>query len=173
MGGQLGREPRRSLPSVILVDSSAWIDHLRDTATEQVSHLRSLMPGEELLVGDLVLCEVLQGLRSDAEARLVEEALREFEVVPLVDPELAVKGRRELSVPAQSRIYGSQDDRSACRYFLHRARPFAAAQRSGLYADAAFSGPADDLIPTRYPSGSKRRSMSPVSRPAPVPPAVS
>ena len=49
------------------------------------------MPGEELLVGDLVLCGVLQGLRSDAEARLVEEALREFEVVPLVDPELAVK----------------------------------------------------------------------------------
>ena len=57
---------------MILVDSSVWIDHLRDTATEQVSHLRSLMPGEELLVGDLVLCEVLQGLRSDAEARLVE-----------------------------------------------------------------------------------------------------
>jgi hypothetical protein len=49
------------------------------------------MSGEELLVGDLVLCEVLQGLRSDAEARLVEEALREFEFVPLVDPELAVK----------------------------------------------------------------------------------
>jgi hypothetical protein len=76
---------------VILVDSSVWIDHLRDTDTEQVSHLRSLMSGEELLVGDLVLCEVLQGLRSDAEARLVEDALREFEVVPLVDAELAVK----------------------------------------------------------------------------------
>ena len=34
---------------------------------------------------------VLQGLRNDAEARLVEEALREFEVVSLVDPDLAVK----------------------------------------------------------------------------------
>ena len=76
---------------MILVDSSVWIDHLRDTATEQVSHLRSLMPGEELLAGDLVLCEVLQGLRSDAEAKLVEEALREFEVVPLVAAGLAVK----------------------------------------------------------------------------------
>ena len=76
---------------MILVDSSVWIDHLRDTVTEQVSQLRSLMSGEELLVGDLVLCEVLQGLRSDAEANLVEEALHEFEVVPLVDAELAVK----------------------------------------------------------------------------------
>jgi len=44
-----------------------------------------------LLVGDLILCEVLQGLRTDAEARLVEDALREFEVVSLVDTELAVK----------------------------------------------------------------------------------
>jgi predicted nucleic acid-binding protein len=37
------------------------------------------------------LCEILQGLRTDTEARLVEEALREFEVVSLVGPELAVK----------------------------------------------------------------------------------
>jgi hypothetical protein len=76
---------------VILVDSSVWIDHLRDTVTAAVSHLRSLISREELLVGDLILCEVLQGLRTDAEARLVEDALREFEVVALVDAELAVK----------------------------------------------------------------------------------
>ena len=43
-----------------------------------------------MLVGDLILCEVLQGLRTDAEARAVEGALREFEVVSLVDTELAV-----------------------------------------------------------------------------------
>jgi predicted nucleic acid-binding protein len=76
---------------MILVDSSVWIDHLRNALTPQVTHLRSLISAEELLVGDLVLCEVLQGLRSDSEARLVEEALREFEVVSLVDAELAVK----------------------------------------------------------------------------------
>jgi predicted nucleic acid-binding protein len=76
---------------VILVDSSVWIDHLRDTVTPPVSYLRSLISREELLVGDLILCEVLQGLRTDAEARLVEDALREFEVVSLVDAELAVK----------------------------------------------------------------------------------
>ena len=76
---------------MILIDSSVWIDHLRNTLTGPVAHLRSLISGAELLVGDLVLCEVLQGLRNDAEARLVEEALREFEVVSLVDPDLAVK----------------------------------------------------------------------------------
>ena len=77
---------------MILVDSSVWIDHLRNTVTRQVSNLRSLISEEEqLLVGDLILCEVLQGLRTNAEARLVEEALREFEIVSLVDAELAVK----------------------------------------------------------------------------------
>jgi predicted nucleic acid-binding protein len=76
---------------VILVDSSVWIDHLRNAVTRPVSRLRSRISREELLVGDLILCEILQGLRTDTEARLVEEALREFEVVSLVGPELAVK----------------------------------------------------------------------------------
>lgn len=75
---------------MILVDSSVWIDHFRDAAAEPVLRLRALIERELLLVGDLVLCEVLQGVRSDAEARLVEEALREFELVTLVDPELAI-----------------------------------------------------------------------------------
>jgi len=44
-----------------------------------------------LLVGDLILCEVLQGLCTDSERRLVEDALREFEVVSLIDAELPVK----------------------------------------------------------------------------------
>ena len=76
---------------MILVDSSVWIDHLRNTITAPVAHLRSLISGQELLVGDLILCEVLQGLRTDTEARLVEDALREFEIVSLVDAGLAVK----------------------------------------------------------------------------------
>lgn len=76
---------------MILVDSSVWIDHLRDTVTGPVGHLRSLISREDLLVGDLILCEVLQGLRNDTEAKFVEEALGEFEIVSLVDPELAVK----------------------------------------------------------------------------------
>jgi predicted nucleic acid-binding protein len=75
---------------VILVDSSVWIDHLRNRVTVPVSQLRTRISQEELLVGDLILCEVLQGLR-DAEAQLVEDALREFQIVSLVDAELAVR----------------------------------------------------------------------------------
>ena len=76
---------------MILVDTSVWIDHLRGLATAQTIKLRTEMDGGPLLVGDLVLCEVLRGVRSDAQARRVEASLRRFEVVSLMDPDLAVQ----------------------------------------------------------------------------------
>lgn len=75
---------------MILVDSSVWIDHLRNRATHQVVQLRSLMSTTPLLVGDLILCEVLRGFGSEAEARIVERGFRRFEFVSLCDPGLAV-----------------------------------------------------------------------------------
>lgn len=73
-----------------MVDSSVWIDHFRNVASAPALRLRALIDRELLLVGDLVLCEVLQGVRSEAEAGLVEDALREFELVSLIDPQLAI-----------------------------------------------------------------------------------
>ncbi len=75
---------------MILVDSSVWIDHLRSRATRQVLQLRSMMSSTPLLVGDLILCEILRGLRSDAEARLVERGFHQYEIIALSDPALAV-----------------------------------------------------------------------------------
>jgi predicted nucleic acid-binding protein len=75
---------------VILVDSSVWIDLLNNVLTSQVRRLRELIPTVPLLIGDLILLEVLQSLRTEAQAKLVERSLRRFEVVLLLDPELAV-----------------------------------------------------------------------------------
>ncbi len=76
---------------MILVDTSVWVDHLNDSVTDQVRILRALIGREPLLVGDLILCEILQGLRTDAEAAMVEQALRRFDVVSLTNPGLAVR----------------------------------------------------------------------------------
>jgi predicted nucleic acid-binding protein len=76
---------------VILVDSSVWIDLLNNVATEPVVRLRELIPNSPILVGDLILCEVLQGLRTEAQATLVQQSLRRFEAVSLLDPALAIK----------------------------------------------------------------------------------
>ena len=75
---------------MIAVDSSVWIDFLNGDKTREVTHLSSLLGAEPLLGGDIVLREVLQGIGSEAEARRVEEALRRFDVEPMLDPELAV-----------------------------------------------------------------------------------
>jgi predicted nucleic acid-binding protein len=75
---------------MILVDSSVWISHFNQVLTGPVQYLRELIPIEPILVGDLMLCEILQGFRSDAAARLAERSLRRFEIVALCNPELAV-----------------------------------------------------------------------------------
>ena len=76
---------------MILVDTSVWIDHLNNNQTREVGTLRGLVGVAPLLVGDLILCEILQGLRSEREAALVEQALSRFDLVSLVTPGLAVK----------------------------------------------------------------------------------
>jgi predicted nucleic acid-binding protein len=75
---------------VILVDSSVWIDHFRNIESNPVRRLRGLIREEPLLIGDLILCEVLQGFNSEAEARLVQRSFSRFEAVALSDPDLAV-----------------------------------------------------------------------------------
>jgi len=77
---------------VIVVDTSVWIDYLRGVASDRVERLRTLMRRQpEMLIGDLILCEVLRGCRSEAEATEVEAALREFAIVTLCTPDLAVR----------------------------------------------------------------------------------
>jgi predicted nucleic acid-binding protein len=75
---------------MIAVDSSVWIDFLNGNGTPEVARLSRLLGVEPLLVGDIVLLEVLQGLRSETEAARVEEALRRFDVEAMLDPDLAV-----------------------------------------------------------------------------------
>jgi predicted nucleic acid-binding protein len=52
--------------------------------------LQSLMGEQPLLIGDLVLCEVLQGARTDAQACELEKALRNFDLATKLSPSLTV-----------------------------------------------------------------------------------
>jgi predicted nucleic acid-binding protein len=76
---------------VILVDSSVWIAHLRDNDIPAVHKLRAIDPADQILVGDLILLEVLQGARDDAHAARIERNLRQFAIVPLLNEALAVR----------------------------------------------------------------------------------
>lgn len=64
---------------MILVDSSVWIDYFNGTPSAETDLLDRLMGARELLVGDLILAEVLQGFRSESEARRALERFAAFE----------------------------------------------------------------------------------------------
>ena len=69
-----------------LVDSSVWIDYFNGVATPQTDRLDALLGREEVVVGDLILAEVLQGFRDDRDFERAREAL-------LAVPVLAMGGR--------------------------------------------------------------------------------
>jgi predicted nucleic acid-binding protein len=69
---------------VIVVDTSVWIDALNDAETPPAQSCAELIEnGEPIALTDVILTEVLQGLRSEREARLVERHLRAFPILRL------------------------------------------------------------------------------------------
>jgi len=79
---------------VIVVDSSVWIDFLNGRNARHVQQLRAVLGADEIIVGDLMLCEVLQGLDSERAAREVEALLRRFEIVPMAGDAIAIAAAR-------------------------------------------------------------------------------
>lgn len=71
---------------MIVVDTSVWIDVLNDTPAPQAQRCVQLIEsGQPVALTDVILTEVLQGLRSDREAALVERHLRAFPILRLED----------------------------------------------------------------------------------------
>ncbi|MFI5014620.1 MAG: PIN domain nuclease [Hyphomicrobiales bacterium] len=79
---------------MIVVDSSVWIANLRDLDIDAVRKLRSIDDPGEIMVGDLILLEVLQGARDERHAARIEQNLRQFRIERMFDDDLAVKAAR-------------------------------------------------------------------------------
>jgi predicted nucleic acid-binding protein len=69
---------------VIVVDTSVWIDVLGGRRTRQAVRCVELIEsGEPIALTDVIFTEILQGLRSEDEAELVERHLRAFPILRL------------------------------------------------------------------------------------------
>jgi predicted nucleic acid-binding protein len=81
---------------VIVVDSSVWIGNLRGLENQAVRRLREVVneADDQILVGDLILLEVLQGARDEAHADRIERNLRQYPVVPMLDEAIAIWAAR-------------------------------------------------------------------------------
>lgn len=76
---------------MIVVDSSVWISKLRGARTAATDCLDTIEDLRQVVIGDVILLEVLQGARSDAQAKLIENLLRRFLIVEMMSSTLAVK----------------------------------------------------------------------------------
>lgn len=79
---------------MIVVDSSVWIDLFNGRNVRHVQRLRAILGEDEIIVGDLMLCEILQGLQSERAARHVEGFLRDFEIVSMAGAAIAIAASR-------------------------------------------------------------------------------
>ncbi len=64
---------------MLLVDSSVWIDYFNGRRTPCTDYLDAALATQPILMGDLILAEVLQGFREDAQ---FEQALAVLEWLP-------------------------------------------------------------------------------------------
>lgn len=76
---------------MILVDSSVWIDYFRGAITAQTDCLDALLGAEPVLMGDLILVEVLQGLSNERDVRQVRQFLAPLETIELCGADIAVQ----------------------------------------------------------------------------------
>jgi predicted nucleic acid-binding protein len=76
---------------MILVDSSVWIDFFNGVENAETDKLNEVLGLEEVVIGDLILAEVLQGFRSDKDFKVAKDVLTSLTVHDLIGKELAIK----------------------------------------------------------------------------------
>jgi predicted nucleic acid-binding protein len=79
---------------VILVDSSVWVDYFRGVDTAETDKLDTLLGVEQIMTGDLILTEVLQGFISEREFNQGRKLLASLPTIPLIGEEIAVQAAR-------------------------------------------------------------------------------
>jgi predicted nucleic acid-binding protein len=78
---------------MIVVDSSVWIDYFNGRPTAQADALGRL-PTPQLVIGDLIMAEVLQGFASETDFLGVRRVFAAFEFRRMGGHEIAIAAAR-------------------------------------------------------------------------------
>ncbi len=76
---------------MIVVDTSVWVDYFNGEANPHTDLLDNLLVHERVLIGDIILTEVLQGFRRDADFRKALELLNTLEFREMLGREVALR----------------------------------------------------------------------------------
>jgi hypothetical protein len=76
---------------MVIIDTSVWVDYLRDVRTPECEWLDVEMGRQRLGLTDLILCEVLQGVGLERQFASVRDQLLRFEVFSTGGRDLAIE----------------------------------------------------------------------------------
>ena len=71
---------------MILVDTSVWVDFFNGNSNKQVKLFESILLDDQIIIGDLIKIEILQGFRNDKDYYTALSLLDKFDLVNLVTP---------------------------------------------------------------------------------------
>jgi predicted nucleic acid-binding protein len=89
---------------MLVVDSSVWIDYFNGSANVQTDYLDDILGKTPILIGDLILAEVLQGFRQDADFEKARRVMGEFIQLNMVSPLLALQSARNYRLLRQKGV---------------------------------------------------------------------
>lgn len=79
---------------MVIVDTTVWVDYLNGAHTPQVAWLEAAMERQRLGLTDLILCEVLQGVRGERRFADVRHELLMFEIFETGGTRVAIAAAR-------------------------------------------------------------------------------
>jgi predicted nucleic acid-binding protein len=75
---------------MVIVDTTVWIDYLGGILNAETVWLEREMPLQRMGLTDMILCEVLQGIREPREFQQIRDQLLTFDVFPTGGAENAI-----------------------------------------------------------------------------------
>ncbi|MEO7208922.1 MAG: PIN domain nuclease [Steroidobacteraceae bacterium] len=75
---------------MVLIDTSVWIDYFNGRASPKTDRLDELLGTGDVLTGDLILAELLQGFTRDADYRRARTLMDSLPCADLVGREVAL-----------------------------------------------------------------------------------
>ena len=79
---------------MLIIDSTVWIAYFNGLENPETDYLHTMVDKMPILIGDLILAEVLQGFRVDADFEKARRTLGKYIQVEMVSPALALQSAR-------------------------------------------------------------------------------
>lgn len=83
---------------MILADSSVWVDYFNGVACPETDRLDTLLGQDNILMGDIIFTEVLQGFTSDADFRKAQELLALLPFREMLGHEIALQAAKNYRI---------------------------------------------------------------------------